>query len=115
MNPVYKPNKSAQKNISAAIPDPWFMAAQSAEPLIPSWQFPLDPDHELSGQPAPESIPGAGPVGAGLLPERKYPEVDAVNFLIEEELRLPVIPGDHLRDEIRDAIAYLELAETKAS
>ena len=113
MNPVRKNDKSSDRPFSAAIPDPWFMAAQSAEPLIPAWQFPLDPSHEIGGQPAPEMISGIEPLQEPLLTVGKYSEAEAVTFLVEEELKLPVVAGDHLRDAIRDAIAYLELSETK--
>lgn len=116
MNPVFKPDNSKDETIFAAIPDPWYVAAQSAEPLIPpTWQFPLDPDHELAGKPTPDAITSAGPIGEGLLAKGKLSEPKAVFFLLQEELKLPVVPGDHLRDEIRDAIAYLELAEAAAS
>jgi hypothetical protein len=116
MNPAYNFDQSNPKNLSAAIPDPWFLAAQLAEPLIPpAWQFPLDPNHELTGKPSPEVLCGAGLPGVVLLKEGMLSATEAINFLVVEELKLPVVPGDHLRDEVGNAIAVLELCETQVS
>ena len=111
MNPVYKPNHPHSEPISAAIPDPWFLAAQAAEPLVASWQFPLDPSHELTSRPAPSILTGEDIPGTMLLAEPPYSENRAIAFLVEEALKLPAVTAGHLRDAIRDAIAYLELLE----
>jgi hypothetical protein len=116
MSADFKADQTDKSTVFAAIPDPWYLAAQSAEPLIPApWRFPLDPGHELAGKPIPASITGTGPVGDALLTVGKLSEAQAVSFLLQEELKLAVGPGDHLRDEIRDAIAYLELLEVQSA
>jgi hypothetical protein len=44
-----------------------------------------------------------------------FSATNAINFLVSEELKLSVVDEDHLRDEVGNAIAYLELAEAKVS
>jgi hypothetical protein len=112
MNPVPKSHSS----ISAAVPDPWFVAARSAEPFVPpAWQFPLDPSHELGGAPVPEAIAGAGPPGANLLTKGCSQEGEAITFLLQEELKLPLVPQDRLWTDIQEALTYLELCGPKVS
>lgn len=111
MNPVYKPNHPHPEPISAAIPDPWFLAAQAADPLVASWQFPLDPSHELTSRPTPAALADQEMPGVLLLAEPQCSENQAITFLVQEELKLPAVAAEHLRDAIRDAIAYLELLE----
>jgi hypothetical protein len=116
MNPANNAENSNLKTPSAAIPDPWFLAAQAAKPFIPpAWQFPLDPNHELTSKSSPEVLCGADLPGAVLLKEGLFSATNAINFLVSEELKLSVVDEDHLRDEVGNAIAYLELAEAKVS
>lgn len=115
MNPTRKNDNSTNTDQSAAIADPWFIAAQSAKPLIPQWQFSLDPSHELVSQPPLATISGARQGRDTLLAPGKYAEANMVAFLVEEALKLPATSGQALRDAIRDAIAYLELSQAEAS
>jgi hypothetical protein len=115
MNPGFMTDKTNENTVFAAIPDPWYVAARSAEPLIPSLlPVSLDPDHELEGSPQRAVLAAVAPGEATLLTEGESSEVTTISFLLEEELKLPVGLDNSLRDGITDAIVWLELAEHAA-
>jgi hypothetical protein len=92
-------------------PDPWDSASEKAVSL-PTWPrvMPLDPSHELSGMPIPDAIMPAGLPGALQLTAPFHPVQSAIAILLTDELKLASQADNHLRQDIRDAIAVLEMS-----
>jgi len=102
------PNSPENQMFSSPL-EPWDdLVDKPTENPPPLWSIPLDASHELSGAPVPEALMPAP--GVFRLPEASSPVQSVVSILLADELKLGDRIDDHLRDEIRDAIAWLELA-----
>lgn len=95
------------------IPDPWDALAEEAAVVPPHpWLIPLDTSHELAGGPERSQMASHGNPDALQLPGSKGPVLSAVALLLQDELKLADQADAHLRDEICDAIAWLEFLDT---
>ena len=104
------PNSPENQTFSSP-PDPRNDLADAlTEHPPPLWPIPLDASRELAGAPVPKALMPQGAPGAFRLPEASSPVQSVVSILLADELKLADRMDDHLRDAIRDAIAWLELA-----
>lgn len=102
------PNSPENQTFSSPL-DSWDDLADNPTENPPSlWPIPLDASLELSGVPAPEALMPSP--GVFCLPEAPSSVQSVVSILLADELKLGDRMDDHLRDAIRDAIAWLELA-----
>jgi hypothetical protein len=103
MSSTYHSQFSTDTPRFSSIPDPWDGLVSEPVTLPPhAWMIPpLDTSHELVGEPVHEAI---APHRAG------KPIQSAVAILLADELKLAHQANGHLREEIGDAIALLELA-----
>jgi len=91
-------------------PDPWLEEpATPATITHPSWQFPLDPKHEIQAAPAADGIlsPASDPNLLQLSAPKTDPVPMTIQMLLEEELKLNVNQGKNIWQQVRDALALL--------
>lgn len=110
MSSVLNPKNTSHSVAFSPVPDPWeTLSDQKA--LSPPYPriIPLDNHHELTGAPRRTAMMPQGLPTTLSLPEPTQPVRSAIAILLEEELRLAERGNTHLRDDIRTAIAVLEL------
>jgi hypothetical protein len=109
-------NKSLNKSqgihqpAASAIPDPWDAEAKaSPKPTHPSWQFPLDPQHELAAAPAPDGIlsPQGDPNVMQIPAHVGRPAVSPTEALLSDELKVDAQQYRTLWEKMRDALTLL--------
>lgn len=106
-------NKNTDKStiiFPGIVPDPW-EGEPPEQPKFthPSWQFPLDPNHELAAAPAPDGIlsPESDPTILQI-PAHNIPlEASAVTVLLQDELKIKATRAKSLWRQITDGLALL--------
>ena len=109
MSSAMKPQKSLDSSGSSFVPDPWDTPLETNVRPRPR-RIPLDPSHELTGMPDRQAITPEGIPAALQLPEHTGSSRSAMAILIENELKLAHQIDEHLRDDVRDVIAWLAIA-----
>lgn len=111
MSSTMKPRQSLDKSDLSLVPDPWDTPLEEKARSHPK-RIPLDPSHELMGMPERQAIMPEGTPTALQLREHTGSSRSAVDILVENELKLAKQIDEHLRDDVRDAIALLAIAST---
>lgn len=101
-------SKGVNQPTTNAIPDPW-EAKVPPKPPQPSWQFPLDPQHELAAAPAPDGIlsPQGDPSVLKIPAHVGRSAVSPTESLLSEELKVDARQHRTLWDHIQDALTLL--------
>lgn len=93
------------------IPDPWEEISVAQPKLTrPSWQFPLDPKHEIEAAPVVDGIlsPASDPNLLQIPPHQNYTVAsNTINILLAEELKINAIQAKTLWESIRNHLILL--------
>ncbi|MBE7385681.1 MAG: hypothetical protein F6J95_030350 [Leptolyngbya sp. SIO1E4] len=109
MSSVIRPQDASHDSVFSPVPDPWNMQAEAKATPRPN-KTPLDPSYELTDVSDRAAMMPEGIPEALRLPKHKGPVRSAIAILLEDELKLADQMDEHLRDDVCDAIAFLELA-----
>jgi hypothetical protein len=111
-------NQNPNKNIinfSGIAPDPWEGEPESPKFTHPSWQFPLDPNHEIEAAPAPDGVlsPAGDPTMVQIPAHSAQPALSGVEVLLQDELKIDATQAKSLWQHIRDGLALLWWKKTQ--
>ena len=111
-------NKSTRQSSSTPtneVPDPWEEdLTPQPKPVQKSWQFPLDPKHEIAAAPAPDGIlsPQGNPDALQIPTHAGSLEPSLTEVLLQEELKVNATQSESLWNRIRDFFALLWSGQT---
>jgi hypothetical protein len=94
--------------IDSSLDNPWAdNPTDTPEEKVPTWQFPLDPGHEIPASPKPDGIlTAAAQINVPLIPEHtSLSPTEPIAILLTDELKLRA--GGNLWDQIQNALALL--------